>query len=122
MNDPTPDELAAQLAAAAKANPPEMTPEQIVATVDQDDENLPGLRYQPMPMFWKFENFVDANGEAGIVMQLSNMAIPFGIPWCISRDRGMLFCSQLKKRLQTGPQLAVPANVEAPSGLILPGR
>jgi hypothetical protein len=113
MNAPTPEDLAAAEAQAQQ----QMSPAEMLAMVDNDDSALPQLNWVPSPAFWRFENWQDPTGEPAVIIVLSNTNIPNGVPWVLSRDRALLFASQLKKRCNTGPEIIAP-----PTGLIVPGR
>lgn len=87
--------------------------------IDADDNLLPEFQWIPLPTFWRFENFrTTPDGKPAVCVIVANAAFPKGMAFSLDRERGMLFVSQLKKRLQTGPQLEVPP---ASGQLLVPG-
>lgn len=114
----------------------QLTPEQaqkmaamILKQVDDDDTIIPNFPLNLDNLIvWALEN-TTVNGEPAVIITFASPTFPRGIPFVLERDRGLKFCSQLKKRLQTGPDLAQGAPESAlllpPGGggkLIVPGQ
>ena len=99
---------------------PQLTPDQaqkmaekILSDVDDDDTIIPNLPLNTQNLcLWAFESIMIDPVTPGIIITFASTAFPRGIPICIDRERGLKFCSQLKKRLQQGPVIA-----EAPPGV-----
>ena len=106
-----------------EGGPQELTPEQAAAAtaeflrkLDDNDQALPeNLPLAPLYTFWSLQNIEVSPGQAGVIVTILNDALPRGVPFFLSTERGLKFCSQLRKRLQTGPDLTV-----ARSRLLIP--
>jgi len=100
---------------------PNMTPEQALAILDDDQESTPPMPLAAdLPTFWRFQD-LESNGGAAVIVTIANPAFPQGIPFVLDRERGLKFASQLKKRLSGGPAKQRPLTV-AQKRLIVPGQ
>jgi hypothetical protein len=117
--------------------PPQLTERQAaemakkaIAEIDKNDQFIPVMPLNLANLcVWALENTFIGE-EPGIIVTIANTAFPRGIPFVLDRDRGLKFCSQLKKRLMEGPpieeraaQAGLSIPQQAPPGeLIIPGR
>ena len=101
--------------------------EMVLKQVDDDPTIIPQLPLDVGALtVWALECTL-INGEPGIIITFAGPTFPRGIPFVLSRDRGLKFASQVKKLLLTGPsieQRAAQAGISVPpgsgGGLILP--
>lgn len=96
----------------------------IMNEIDSNDSALPMLPLNTsMFVVWSFENtFMPPDIPGGdpvpaVIITFASPENPRGTPFVLSRDRMLKFCSQGKKRAQTGPSIVQRA---AQAGLAVP--
>ena len=111
-------ENALPTSAASDTAEAQVTPEQFLEAIDNEDGGLPPLPLEPLLTVWSITD-AEVAGELALILTFANAGIPTGFPFLIQRDRALMLASQIRKHCQGGgvPQIATPPNA---GKLILP--